>query len=158
MALQFLSPIHKSTRQITLYLDGFCRELEVSPREGHLLSYLRTYAPCPVGELMRVFGLKASTLTSMLERLEQRKLLRREVHPEDRRSFLVRLTPEGRAVAERLQRILESFERRVRERVGEREMEGFRSVLEAIAEVTQVRVRPDRAVPAASVSKRRRSS
>ena len=92
MALKFLSPIHKSTRQIELYLEGRMAELGVSNPEGHLLSYLASYAPCPVGDLRRVFGYKGSTLTSMLDRLERRGLITRGAHPGDRRSFLVELS------------------------------------------------------------------
>jgi hypothetical protein len=57
MALQFLSPLHKASRQLSVYLEAHTRELGVSPSEGHLISYLRSYAPAPVGELVRVFGM-----------------------------------------------------------------------------------------------------
>ena len=99
MPLQFLSPIHKASRQISIYLERATIELGVSAGEGHLLSYLRTYAPCPLSELERVFGHKRSTLTSMLDRLSDRALLTRHVNPDDRRSFTLELTPEGRKLA-----------------------------------------------------------
>src|SRR5436309_159881 len=67
MTLRYLSPIHKATRQIGLFLEPRCAALGVSPAEGHLLSYLRSYAPCPIGEVVRVFGIRPSTMTSMLE-------------------------------------------------------------------------------------------
>ena len=54
MALEFLSPLHKASRQITMYLEDQTRELGVSPLEGHVLTYLRKYAPAPVGELVRI--------------------------------------------------------------------------------------------------------
>src|SRR5688572_7892845 len=110
MPLQFLSPIHKAGRQIGLYLEGATVELGVSPAEGHLLSFLRTYAPCPVSELERVFGHKRSTLTSILDRLSDRGLLTRQVNADDRRSFTIELTPDGRKLAGKLQKVLEAFE------------------------------------------------
>ena len=45
MALQFLSPLHKASRQLTMYLEDQTRELGVSPVEGHVLTYLRNRAP-----------------------------------------------------------------------------------------------------------------
>jgi DNA-binding MarR family transcriptional regulator len=141
MPLQFLSPIHKASRQITIYLERATVELGVSPAEGHLLSYLRTYAPCPVSELERVFGHKPSTLTSMLDRMAERNLLTRKINPSDRRSFTIELTPDGRKLAANIQKMLEAFEQRVKDRITERQSAGFRAVMGAIADVTDVNVR-----------------
>ncbi|HEX2642293.1 MAG TPA: MarR family transcriptional regulator, partial [Thermoanaerobaculia bacterium] len=76
MALDFLSPLHKASRQISVYLESHTRELGVSPAEGHVLTYLRSYAPTPIGDLVRVFGIKQSTFTSMLDRLEEAGFVR----------------------------------------------------------------------------------
>lgn len=141
MALEFLSPLHKASRQISVYLEAHTRALGVSPAEGHVLTYLRGYAPAPVGELVRVFGLKQSTLTSMLDRLERSGLVRRELNPEDRRSFLVHLTGQGRRLTDRLNRVLADLEGAIRERVSAREVEGFHGVMAAIGTVTDVRLR-----------------
>lgn len=141
MALSFLSPLHKASRQISVYLEAQTRELGVSESEGHLLSYLRSYAPAPVGELVRVFGIKQSTLTSMLDRLEEAGLLRREVNPVDRRSFMVHISDGGLELAERVRQILETFEEKVREEVSSEAVEGFRAVMAAVEEVTRVKLR-----------------
>jgi MarR family transcriptional regulator, organic hydroperoxide resistance regulator len=141
MQFQFLSPIHKASRQVTVYLARATAELEVSPAEGHLLSYLKSYAPCPVSELERVFGYKPSTLTSILDRLAERNLLTRQINASDRRSFTIELTSEGRKLAGKIQKMLETFEQRLQDRVNDREMSGFRAVMEAIAEVTEVNLR-----------------
>ena len=76
--LRLLSPIHKATRQIHLHLEPEFRRLGVSTVEGHLLSYLLGYGPCPITELNRVFGFKRSTATSILDRLETRGLVMRK--------------------------------------------------------------------------------
>ena len=141
MPLEFLSPLHKASRQISVYLEAHTRALGVSPAEGHLITYLRSYAPTPVGELVRVFGMKQSTLTSMLDRLESAGLLRREVNPGDRRSFLVHASGAGVELAERLNRVLETLEEEIRGQVGAGEMEGFRAVMAAVEEVTRVQLR-----------------
>jgi DNA-binding MarR family transcriptional regulator len=144
MALDFLSPLHKASRQISVYLEPHTRELGVSPAEGHLLSYLRSYAPTPIGDLVRIFGIKQSTLTSMLDRLEEAGFVRRETNPGDRRSFLVQISPAGRELADRLNECIQTLEAEIRKRLKPRDLEGFRAVMSAMEEVTQVRLRePD---------------
>ncbi len=136
MALQFLSPIHKSTRQVELYLESRMAKLGVSNPEGHLLSYLASYAPCPVGDLRRVFGYKGSTLTSMLDRLERRGLITRDVHLQDRRSFLVELSALGRKTARAVTRVVVDLESDILKHCEPGDLEGFRKVMAAIAEAT----------------------
>jgi DNA-binding MarR family transcriptional regulator len=116
-------------------------KLGVSPSEGHLLSYLTSYSPCPVSELERVFGHKRSTLTSILDRLEERNLLTRKINPDDRRSFTIELTSDGRKLAAKLNKVLEEFEQCLNDRIADKQMAGFRAVMEAIADVTCVDVR-----------------
>ena len=141
MALEFLSPLHKASRQISMYLEASTREVGVSPLEGHLLTYLRKYAPAPIGELVRVFGIKRSTFTSLLDRLEEAGLVRREINRDDRRSFLIHITGEGRQLTERLNRVLETLEARMRERVSPGNVKGFHAVMGAVDDITRVRLR-----------------
>jgi len=138
--LRYLSPIHKSSRQIGLYFE---RELEgtgILPQEGHLLSYLRSYAPCPVGELVAVFGLRGSTATSVLDRMEERGLIARRDNPDDRRSFLLDLTPEGRRLAGLVQGFVDKLESGIQRRVSAADEEGFKAVMAAIAAATEVKI------------------
>ena len=141
MALEFLSPLHKASRQITVYLEDGSPEPGLSPVEAHLLTYLRSYAPASIGELVRVFGIKQSTFTSMLDRLEKAGLVRRELNPVDRRSFLIHITDAGVERADRSTRVLEALEADIRSRVAPRDVEGFHAVMRAIEEITQVRLR-----------------
>jgi DNA-binding MarR family transcriptional regulator len=141
MALSFLSPLHKASRQISVYLETHTRELGVSPVEGHLLSYLRSYTPAAIGELVRVFGIKQSTLTSMLDRLEKDGFLRREINRDDRRSFLIHISDAGLELAESLNKCLETLEDEIRKRASPRDVKGFHAVMSAVEEVTRVRLR-----------------
>jgi DNA-binding MarR family transcriptional regulator len=141
MALEFLSPLHKASRQISVYLETHTRELGVSPLEGHVLTYLRKYGPVPVGELVRVFGVKQSTFTSLLDRLERAGLVSRESNPDDRRSFLIHISRKGRELTGRLNRLLERLEGEIRGRVRAADVRGFHAVMGAVEEITRVRLR-----------------
>jgi DNA-binding MarR family transcriptional regulator len=141
MALEFLSPLHKASRQLSVYLEPPHGEAGLTPVEGHLLTYLNSYAPAAIGELVRVFGIKQSTFTSILDRLEKDGLIRREMNPADRRSFLIHITDRGRTRAEQSNRMLLQLEEAIRSRVSPRDVAGFHAVMRAVEEVTQVRLR-----------------
>ena len=142
MALEFLSPLHKASRQISVYLERRTQELGVSPIEGHVLTYLRSYAPASIRDLVRVFGIKQSTFTSLLDRLERDGFVRRAINPDDRRSFLIHITDEGTELAVRLTRLLKSLEDEIRARVEPRDVKGFHAVMGAVEEITRVQLRP----------------
>ena len=138
LKFSFLSPIHKASRQIGLHLAKPCEEEGVGTAEGHILSYLRSYGPCSIGTLLRVFGHKPSTATSMLERLASRGLVTRDGSAEDRRVVMVGLTRAGGAAADRLRRRLRQLEDGIRSRVDAREIEGFQAVMRAIEDATRI--------------------
>lgn len=128
-------------RQLSLHLESRTGEHGISPTEGHILTYLRGYAPASVGDLVRVFGIKQSTFTSMLDRLEAAGLVRREVNLDDRRSFLIHLTDAGVESTDRLNQVLHDLEAEIRSRLRPEDVEGFRAVMRAVDEVTKVQVR-----------------
>lgn len=141
--LRIVSPVHKATRQLGEYMLEASRALGVEPNEGHLLSYTTVYGPCPISELARVFGYKPSTLTGTLDRLESAGFLVREPNEADRRSVLIRVTPEGAEVATELRDRLETLEGEIIERVGNRNMAGFEAVMDALGAITQVQLRDE---------------
>lgn len=94
----------------TLVLDLHDRRAAVSDAIG--MSYLRAKAlrlllrgPLPMGELGTGLMIDAPYTTVMVDDLEQRGLVQREVNPADRRSKLVRITAAGRAVARKAERM-----------------------------------------------------
>ncbi len=134
--LQFLSPLHKATRLIGDHLGARSLLTGLSGTEAHLLSYLRSYGPCPIGAVVEVFGLKKSTLTGVTDRLVEKGLLTRDVNPGDRRSFLLELTAAGHAQADRIRATLETFEQSIADQLTEADLQGFRNVMTAIARAT----------------------
>lgn len=142
MALLYLSPIHKASRQIGIYFEGALKGSGLSPFEGHLLSYLRSYAPCALSDIHRVFGMKRSTLTSVFDRMEKRGLISRETLAQDRRSFLVRLTPRGTKAANQVQLCVEALEAAISKGITKSDLEGFRQVMSSIAVATQTPRKP----------------
>ena len=96
----------------SLVLDLHDRRVAVSDAVG--MSYLRVKAlaavaadpgRCRCASSVAALQIDAPYTTVIVDDLEDRGLVRREVNPADRRSKLVRITPAGRAVARKADRI-----------------------------------------------------
>jgi DNA-binding MarR family transcriptional regulator len=122
-------------------MEDILKDLGVSVAAAHMLSFIGVYGPSSVGELVRVFGYRKPTMTSMLNKLEQRGYLSRALNPADRRSLLIGLTPEGTKIATESRRRVEELDAAVLEKVSEEDIRGFQNVLNALAEITGVKVR-----------------
>jgi DNA-binding MarR family transcriptional regulator len=132
MALRLIAHLHKATHQVGLYIDRELSELAISQAEAHVLSHLSARGPCSIADVHHSFGHRRSTLTSILNRLEDRGLIAREVHPDDRRSYLLRLTRDGKPVASKARRTLERLEAAALFCVSEQQVASFTAVIEAI--------------------------
>lgn len=130
-SLRLVPPVHRATHRIGLLLQA--SELGVTQGEAHVLAHLAESGPCSIAALHQTFAHRRSTLTSILDRLETRRLLRREPNPEDRRSFLVRPTAAGRALAARVHDTLQRLEGEALRGVSAAELAGFEVVVNALA-------------------------
>ena len=133
MKLKLLSPLHSAYRQVNLYFEKPCAKHDLLPPEGHMLSYLAAYGPCSVSTIHNVLGLKKSTLSSALNRLEARSLLKRSAHPTDRRSIQVSIAPKGRKLASQIEAAGVKLEKRIEQEISQSDREAYHRVLEAIA-------------------------
>src|SRR5438067_13583348 len=112
MPLRFIHPVQRATHLLGLYADEL-REQQLTQGEAHILALLAESSPATVAELHRGLAHKRSTLTSILDRLVDRKLITRKVGESDRRTFVVDLTKQGQKLARRVKRHLTNLERRV---------------------------------------------
>jgi DNA-binding MarR family transcriptional regulator len=65
-----------------------------------ILTHVRNQSPVSPTEISRVSGAPMTTLRDNIQRLVDRKLVRRAPNPVDGRSYLVKLTPRGGAVTQ----------------------------------------------------------
>lgn len=85
--------------------------------QGRILYILWQKDGVPISELSKETGLATTTLTSMLDRMEQKQLIRRTPDSNDRRKHLIALTPKARS--------LEKEYRAVTDRMTELTYQGF---------------------------------
>ena len=129
MALRLIPHIHRATHRIGLHIAGL-EDPAVNQAEAHVLAHLAHAGESTIGEVHRAFGHKRSTLTSILDRLEQRQLIARTSDDRDRRTFVVSLTRSGRAAARRVMNHLEALERRALQTAAPSDVRAFLRVLE----------------------------
>jgi DNA-binding MarR family transcriptional regulator len=139
MPLRLVHPVHRATHRIGLYLDDL-RERGLTQGEAHILGLLAYSGRANVADLHRGLAHKRSTLTSILDRLARRGLITRAIGETDRRTFVVRLTAEGRKLAQRIQRHLSALERAVVHRVSAADMKSFNKVVAVLEQEAHQRV------------------
>jgi DNA-binding MarR family transcriptional regulator len=108
MHLQLILNIHRATHRIGLFIQRHAPDL--TQAEAHILCHLHEFGDSTVADLHRAFAHKRSTLTSVLDRLEARGLIKRSSSAKDRRSFVISLTAAGKKKAARIHHHLESLE------------------------------------------------
>jgi DNA-binding MarR family transcriptional regulator len=131
MALRLIPHIHRATHRIALHVARLDPPA-VNQAEAHVLAHLDASGGCTVGEVHRAFGHKRSTLTSILDRLEERDWIVRESDTTDRRTFQIALTRSGRVAARRVVHHLEALERNALRTVSASELQVVLRVLERI--------------------------
>lgn len=132
-SLAVIPALHRATHRVGLYLQA--RVPGVTQGEAHLLAHLHEGGgEASVADLHRAWAHKRSTLTDILDRLEDRGLARRSVLPTDRRSVLVRLTARGRRNAAAVHRELAALEREVLARTGSGALVGFGELVGRLAD------------------------
>ena len=132
MTLRLIPHLHKATHQVGLVISREKDRLSVSQGEAHILAHLSGIGACSIAVLHDSFGHKRSTLTSILNRLEERRLIVREIHPDDRRSFALHLTRAGKPLANKVRKTLEKLEAAVFASLRKADSKGFRATVEAI--------------------------
>ena len=122
--------LHRAGHAIGVSLDRILGDL--TQAEAHVLAHLDEHGASTVGELHRAFGHRRSTLTGILDRLEQRGLVRRELNPADRRTFTIVPTGAGKKAGRRAQGELQRIEQAALAGISDADRDAFWRVLERI--------------------------
>ena len=107
--------------------------LGVTGSEQLILRMIGRYPGLSSGELARLLHLSASTLTGVIERLVQRKLLARRTDARDRRRDVLDLTPAGRRADRVRTGTVEAYLERALANLSPREIATASGVLQTLA-------------------------
>ena len=129
--------LHRATHATLHALTTRLADLDLPAADINVLANLADGVARTVGALADATATRPSTLTSLLDRLTGRGYLVRETDLADRRSFVIRLTPAGRAAAERAAAAIADLERQALAAVTPAERAGFHALLDALTEVSR---------------------
>jgi DNA-binding MarR family transcriptional regulator len=130
-----LLALQRATHRTLQALVTALADLDLAPSEINSLANLADGRARSVRELSRDTGTRATTLTGVLDRLEKRGYVVRTLDAADRRSFQVSLTRSGKAAATRVRRAVAELERTALAGVSDRQLAGYRAVVDALQEV-----------------------
>jgi MarR family transcriptional repressor of emrRAB len=123
---------HRTLQALTVTLA----DLDVTASEINTLANLADGRSRNVRELAEDTGTRATTLTGVLDRLERRGYLTRELDPADRRSFRLALTAPGRAAARKVRAAVADLEAAALAGLSARQLAGYHAVVSALQEVS----------------------
>jgi MarR family transcriptional regulator, organic hydroperoxide resistance regulator len=129
-----LLAVQRAAHRTLHALAGTLADLDLTPSELNALANLADGRPRSVRALSLDTGTRATTLTGVLDRLERRGYVVRELDPADRRSFRVSLTDQGRPVAARVHEAITHLERAALDGVSNRQLDGFHAVVSKLQE------------------------
>ena len=113
LLLDVYATFHKSGQLV----DRACEGTGITPEDFAFVSIIGGREPVTPTEIAREFGLSLSTVLFRATRNVELGFVERVANPDDGRSFLLRLTPAGKAAWARagknLHRIVESLTRRL---------------------------------------------
>ncbi len=126
--------LQRATHRTLRALSAAVADLQLSAAEINALANLGDGGTLNVRQLSERTGTRASTLTGVLDRLENRGYLARELDPADRRSFRLPLTEAGQAVADRVLSAVAALERDALAGLSATQIAGYHAVITALQE------------------------
>lgn len=86
----------KAARAVEAFAESSVAQLEICGSDFAILEALFHKGALPVNEIGRKVLLTSGSITTAVDRLEQKGLVRRRAHGTDRRARVVHLTPSGK--------------------------------------------------------------
>jgi len=126
--------LQRATHHTLHVLSAALADLSLSAAEINALANLGEGGTLSVRQLSERTGTRASTLTGLLDRLESRGYLERELDPADRRSFRLPLTDLGREMAARVLAAIADLEREALSGLDPAQLAGYHAVITALQE------------------------
>jgi MarR family transcriptional regulator, organic hydroperoxide resistance regulator len=130
-----LLALQRATHATLQLLAAELVDLDLTASEINALANLADGRGRTVSELGAAVGIRPTTLTSVLDRLERRGHITRGARPGDRRAVLIELTASGRQAASAIQQAITALEHRALAALPPAAIDGLRAGLEALTEV-----------------------
>ncbi|HUZ56558.1 MAG TPA: MarR family transcriptional regulator [Streptosporangiaceae bacterium] len=128
--------VQRATHATLQVLAAELADLDLTASEINALANLADGRGRTVSELGAAAGIRPTTMTSVLDRVERRGYVSRGSLPGNRRAVLVELTPTGRRTAATIRQAIADLERRALSGLPADAIAGLRAALHALSEVS----------------------
>lgn len=132
-----LLALQRATHATLQVLAAELADLDLTASEINALANLADGRPRTVSDLGAAVGIRPTTLTSVLDRLERRGHIVRGSRPGDRRAVLVELTSSGRAAAGTVRKAVTDLEQRALGGMSATAIGHLHAALQALTEVSR---------------------
>jgi DNA-binding MarR family transcriptional regulator len=125
---------HLRRAHVAVFQD-FAREmvgLDITPGQVGVLQVIAANPGLSQTALGRAIGIDRSTVVAVIDRLETRSLVVRAASPTDRRSYALRLSPEGERTLAEIERRVRAHEKRIARALSAAEREQLIQLLKKI--------------------------
>ena len=121
-----------TARRLRSAFDLRLAEIDLNLNQASLLAFVNDFGDANQTELAEMVGVGRASCCTMIDQLEARGLVQRNPDPDDRRVWLVGITPEGAALVERFYAVDESFRKEIRRDISGEERQQLASLLERL--------------------------
>lgn len=130
-------PIDKLTTKIIEFHEHLLsweqdviRKSGLSSTQTHIVDYLGDNQPIKMAEIARRMGITTGSLTVAVDHLQQKGFVRRQMQPDDRRSYRILLTENGKHLFEQHRRFHRTLTVTGSNGFTEQELQQFTDMLE----------------------------
>ena len=113
----------------------FCSRINLAPMEFRCVRYLYEHGSVMANELSNVLGVTRPRITTILNKLEEKNLISRDIGKSDRRNIHISLNENGREFADEMCKEYMSFHKEMLKVIGKDKMEELLSNLNTFHQV-----------------------
>ena len=125
--------LQRAARTVARRFDEALRPLDLTNGQFSLMMSLNRPEPPGMAAVASLLAMDRTTLTAALKPLQRRALVEITVHPADRRTRQIKLTPTGRSVLVQALPVWKSTHRAVEDLLADHDPERLRKNLRALA-------------------------
>ncbi len=122
----------KAYRILTIQLTSVLSPFSISVPEWKLLGQLHDHGSMKLAKLANLLNVEAPLVTSLVDSLEKKKLVKRTNDKEDKRAKVIEVTKKGTDLVEKLEPEVKAAMRHLLRGVERNDFEGYIRVLELI--------------------------
>jgi DNA-binding MarR family transcriptional regulator len=111
------------------------KDSDISHTQMHAIEIIGHHKSLKMNELAKIMGVTTGTITVMIDRLEQNKLVKRKPHKTDRRAYLLVLTEKGLKYYKEHLNLHLKLTQEIIVSLDEKDITNFNSILEKINDI-----------------------